>query len=71
MKKVKFVCDKCLREVGLQILVVGEEMERHLYPVGYQEWCYKCLTEISPDLMMFAQKNKITEGKEIEKYGKI
>lgn len=70
MKKIQFICDKCLWTES-QILNALEKEEKHLWPIGNQEWCYNCLQELDPDLLLVGSKIRIMSSEELEKYAKV
>jgi len=72
MRKIKFICDKCLKTVGVQITTRVEKEDSYLLPMGYQEWCFACIENYNKDLFLVGQKTLITDDPmEVEKYGKI
>lgn len=70
MRKIQFICDKCLQIIGFQIMVYKETEETHLYPVGNQNWCGKCLMTIEDNPLNFPDKFKVLTKEEFEQYVK-
>lgn len=69
MRKIQFICDKCFKQVGMQVLVYRELEKSYLHTVGNQEWCYPCFSESGLPLH-FPEKFKIMTPEEIEQYVK-
>ena len=71
MKVLNFICDRCKRIVGSQLSNFGEQIETHLLPMGYQEWCKDCIQGFNIGLLESPNKNAIHEkvfGKKHDKY---
>ena len=51
MKVLNFICDKCYRVVGTQKTNFGEQVETHLLPMGYREWCFDCIDQFNKELL--------------------
>ena len=51
MKKIMWFCDKCKDLVATQMMIIREQQEKHLIPVGHEEWCIGCVSEFDESIM--------------------